>query len=68
MMVPFHLLMFISSPSCNPYEQVPSPIPFSPFSSSSRRRNERGTGRREEGEGTEEMTAMGGDKEEEGSA
>lgn len=58
MMVPFHLLMFISSPSWSPYEQVPSPMPFSPFSSSSRRRNERGTGQLESrvpgGEGGED--------------
>lgn len=43
MMVPFHFSIDISSPSCKPYEHVPSPMPFSPFSSSSSRRNERGT-------------------------
>jgi len=45
-MVPFQRCIDISSPSCKPYEQVPSPIPFSPFSSSSSKRNERGTGKR----------------------
>lgn len=42
-MVPFHFSIRMSSPSSRPYEQVPSPIPFSPFSSSSSKRNERGT-------------------------
>lgn len=45
MIVPFQLLMRISSPSSNPYEHEPSPIPFSPFSSSSRRRKFLGTAR-----------------------
>jgi hypothetical protein len=45
MIVPFQSLIMISSPSSNPYEQLPSPIPFSPFSSSSSRRKFRGTGR-----------------------
>ena len=44
MIVPFHFCMRMSSPSASPYEQVPSPMPFSPFSNSSSRRNERGTG------------------------
>lgn len=35
MIVPFQLLIIISSPSSSPYEQEPSPMPFSPFSSSS---------------------------------
>lgn len=41
--VPFQLLIMISSPSSRPYEHDPSPIPFSPFSSSSRRRKFLGT-------------------------
>jgi hypothetical protein len=56
-MVPFQLVIMISSPSAKPYEHEPSPRPrlalvleeavslkpFSPFSSSSRRRKERGS-------------------------
>lgn len=44
MIVPFQYIIMISSLSSNPYEQDPSPMPFSPFSSSSRRRKFRGTG------------------------
>ena len=43
MIVPFQLDMRISSPSSRPYEHDPSPMPFSPFSSSSSRRKLRGT-------------------------
>lgn len=43
MIVPFQLDIMISSPSSRPYEQEPSPIPFSPFSSSSRSLKLRGT-------------------------
>jgi hypothetical protein len=44
MMVPFHLVIVISSPSSKPYEQAPSlSVPFSPFSSSSRSLKLRGT-------------------------
>lgn len=42
-MVPFQLLIKTSSPSSNPYEHEPSPMPFSPFSSSSSRRKFLGT-------------------------
>lgn len=48
MMVAFQLDIRVSVPSSRPYEQDPSPSPFSPFSSSSRRRKLRGT---EEGGG-----------------
>jgi hypothetical protein len=44
-MVPFQLLIIISSPSSSPYEQDPSPIPFSPFSNSSNNLKLRGTSR-----------------------
>lgn len=43
MIVPVQLLSSASSPSARPYETDPSPRPFSPFSSSSISRNERGT-------------------------
>jgi hypothetical protein len=43
MIVPFQCVMRTSSPSSSPYEHEPSPIPFSPFSSSSSRRKLRGT-------------------------
>lgn len=43
-MVPFQWLIMISSESSRPYEHEPSPMPFSPFSSSSSRRKLRGTG------------------------
>ena len=45
MIVPFQWLIMISSPSSRPYEQEPSPMPFSPFSSSSSSRKLRGTTR-----------------------
>jgi hypothetical protein len=43
MIVPFQWVIMISSPSSRPYEHEPSPMPFSPFSSSSSRRKLRGT-------------------------
>ena len=43
MIVPFQWLIMISSPSSRPYEQEPSPMPFSPFSSSSSKRKFLGT-------------------------
>ena len=48
MIVPFQLDMRISSLSSRPYEHDPSPMPFSPFSSSSSRRKLRGTASRKE--------------------
>lgn len=43
MIVPVQLVMNTSPPSSMPYETVPSPMPFSPFSSSSSKRKLRGT-------------------------
>jgi hypothetical protein len=41
--VPFQSVIMMSSPLSNPYEHEPSPMPFSPFSSSSSKRKFRGT-------------------------
>lgn len=43
MMVPVQCRMSMSSALSMPYETVPSPMPFSPFSSSSSSRKLRGT-------------------------